>query len=112
MIPKYPRNHGKFWTHTDIAVLTKLANRGYTVEELAEFFGRTKYSIHCKAETIGIKIYGEINTTLVINGTNYDKELDIAKALFSRRLNAYIKVITDKMSEEQIIRRRNGLTKT
>ena len=107
MIPKYPKNHGKFWTHADIATLTKLANRGHTVEELAEFFGRTEYSIHCKAESIGVKVYGEINT---INGTNYDKELDIAKALFNRRLNAYTKVIIDKMSEEQIIRRRNVYT--
>jgi len=105
----YPRNHGKFWTHTDIAALTKLANRGHTKKELAEFFGRTEYSIYCKAESIGVKVYGEINT---INGTNYDKELDIAKALFNRRLNAYTKVITDKMAEEQIIRSRNGLTKT
>lgn len=103
----YPKNHGKFWTHTDIAALTKLANRGHTKKELAEFFGRTEYSIYCKAESIGVKVYGD---TLVINGTNYDKELDIAKALFSRRLNAYIKVITDKMSEEQIIRRRNVYT--
>lgn len=106
----YPKNHGKFWTHTDIAVLTKLANRGHTVKELADYFHRTEYSIHCKAESIGVKVYGEINTNLVINGTNYDKELDIAKALFNRRLNAYIKVITDKMSEEQIIRRRNVYT--
>ena len=35
----YPKNHGKFWTHTDIAALTKLANRGHTKKELAEFFG-------------------------------------------------------------------------
>lgn len=111
MIPKYhAKNHGKFWTHTDIASLTKLANRGHTIKELAEFFGRTEYSIYCKAESIGVKVYGEINTKLVINGTNYDKELDIAKALFNRRLNAYIKVITDKMSEEQIIRGRNVYT--
>lgn len=112
MIPKYPKNHGKFWTHTDIVALTKLANRGHTIKELAEFFGRTEHSIYCKAESIGVKVYGEINTNLVINGTNYDKELDIAKALFNRRLNAYIKVITDTMSEEQIIRGRNGFTKT
>ena len=107
MIPKYPKNHGKWWTQADIALLVKLSEEGWTKKELADYFHRTEYSIYCKAVSLNIDIFDIQEKDLIINDVNYSHEMSATISLLHKRVDQHARIVQNKLNEERILRKRN-----
>lgn len=92
MMNNLPRNHGKPWSWNDVATLCERYTHGWSVEELASYYGRSVRSItimlerHPNLPTIAPVETKARSCGLVINGKDYSKKFKLLEDFITARI--------------------------